>query len=71
MSMLKVIEVLAESDKSWDAAAQVAVDTARERAQCALDLHQEPRGLGEERQDPQVPGQRENLVRAGLDLASP
>lgn len=30
MSMLKVIEVLAESDKSWEEAAQVAVDTAGE-----------------------------------------
>ena len=30
MSMLKVIEVLAESDKSWEDAAQVAVDTAGE-----------------------------------------
>ena len=28
MSMLKVIEVLAESDKSWDDAAQVAVTNA-------------------------------------------
>ncbi len=28
MSMLKVIEVLAESDKSWEDAAQFAVDTA-------------------------------------------
>jgi flavin-binding protein dodecin len=28
MSMLKVIEVLAESKKSWDDAAQVAVTTA-------------------------------------------
>jgi flavin-binding protein dodecin len=28
MSMLKVIEVLAESDKSWEDAAQVAVTTA-------------------------------------------
>jgi flavin-binding protein dodecin len=28
MSMLKVIEVLAESKKSWDDAAQVAVNTA-------------------------------------------
>jgi flavin-binding protein dodecin len=28
MSMLKVIEVLAESDKSWEDAAQSAVDTA-------------------------------------------
>ena len=30
MSMLKVIEVLAESDESQDASAQVAVDTAGE-----------------------------------------
>jgi flavin-binding protein dodecin len=30
MSMLKVIEVLAESDKSWEDAAQSAVDTANE-----------------------------------------
>ena len=30
MAMLKVIEVLAESDKSWEDAAQVAVDTAGE-----------------------------------------
>ena len=29
MSMLKVIEVLAESDKSWEDAAQYAVDTAK------------------------------------------
>lgn len=28
MAMLKVIEVLAESDESWDDAAQVAVTTA-------------------------------------------
>jgi flavin-binding protein dodecin len=28
MSMLKVIEVLAESDKSWEDAAQFAVDQA-------------------------------------------
>ena len=28
MSMLKVIEVLAESDKSWEDAAQFAIDTA-------------------------------------------
>jgi len=28
MSMLKVIEVLAESDKSWEDAAQTAVDIA-------------------------------------------
>jgi len=28
MSMLKVIEVLAESDKSWEDAAQIAVATA-------------------------------------------
>jgi flavin-binding protein dodecin len=28
MSMLKVIEVLAESDKSWEDAAQNAIDTA-------------------------------------------
>ncbi len=28
MSMLKVIEVLAEFDKSWEDAAQYAVDTA-------------------------------------------
>ena len=28
MSMLKVIEVLAESDKSWEDAAQFAVDKA-------------------------------------------
>ena len=28
MSMLKVVEVLAESDKSWEDAAQFAVDTA-------------------------------------------
>jgi flavin-binding protein dodecin len=28
MSMLKVIEVLAESDKSWEDAAQYAIDTA-------------------------------------------
>ena len=28
MSMLKVIEVLAESDKSWEDATQYAVDTA-------------------------------------------
>ena len=28
MSMLKVIEVLAESDKSWEDAAQYAVDKA-------------------------------------------
>ena len=28
MSMLKVIEVLAESNKSWEDAAQVAVNTA-------------------------------------------
>jgi flavin-binding protein dodecin len=28
MSMLKVIEVLAESDKSWEDAAHIAVDTA-------------------------------------------
>ncbi len=30
MSMLKVIEVLAESDQSWEAAAQNAVTTAAE-----------------------------------------
>lgn len=30
MSMLKVIEVLAESDKSWEAAAQSAVANATE-----------------------------------------
>lgn len=30
MSMLKVIEVLAESDKSWEDAAQFAVDKANE-----------------------------------------
>ena len=30
MSMLKVIEVLAESDKSWEAAAQSAVADATE-----------------------------------------
>ena len=30
MTMLKVIEVLAESDKSWEDAAQSAVDTAGE-----------------------------------------
>jgi dodecin len=30
MSMLKVIEVLAESDKSWEAAAQFAVDKAND-----------------------------------------
>ncbi|MGD8480219.1 MAG: dodecin family protein [Methyloceanibacter sp.] len=30
MSMLKVIEVLAESDKSWEDAAQSAVSTAQE-----------------------------------------
>ena len=30
MSMLKVIEVLAESDKSWEDAAQSAVGTAQE-----------------------------------------
>ena len=29
MSMLKVIEVLAESDKSWEDAAQSAVSTAQ------------------------------------------
>jgi flavin-binding protein dodecin len=28
MAMLKVIEILAESDKSWEDAAQVAVTTA-------------------------------------------
>jgi dodecin len=28
MAMLKVIEVLAESDKSWEDAAQIAVDNA-------------------------------------------
>lgn len=28
MSMLKVVEVLAESDKSWEDAAQTAVDNA-------------------------------------------
>ena len=28
MSMLKVIEVLAESEKSWEDAAQVAIDNA-------------------------------------------
>jgi len=28
MAMLKVIEVLAESEKSWEDAAQAAVDTA-------------------------------------------
>ncbi|MCB1442806.1 MAG: dodecin domain-containing protein [Methyloceanibacter sp.] len=30
MTMLKVIEVLAESDKSWEDAAQSAVKTAQE-----------------------------------------
>lgn len=30
MTMLKVIEVLAESDKSWEDAAQTAVKTAQE-----------------------------------------
>jgi len=30
MSMIKVIEVLAESDKSWEDAAQSAVRTAQE-----------------------------------------
>ncbi|MGA9442701.1 MAG: dodecin family protein [Methyloceanibacter sp.] len=30
MSMLKVIEVLAESDKSWEDAAESAVSTAQE-----------------------------------------
>ena len=30
MSMLKVIEVLAESDKSWEDAAQYAVDKAND-----------------------------------------
>jgi flavin-binding protein dodecin len=30
MSMLKVIEVLAESDKSWEDAAQFAVDKANQ-----------------------------------------
>jgi flavin-binding protein dodecin len=30
MAMLKVIEVLAESDKSWENAAQYAVDQANE-----------------------------------------
>ena len=30
MSMIKVIEVLAESDKSWEDAAQSAVSTAQE-----------------------------------------
>jgi dodecin len=30
MSMLKVIEVLAESDKSWEDAAQSAISTAQE-----------------------------------------
>ena len=30
MSMLKVIEVLAESDKSWEDAAQVAVNKANQ-----------------------------------------
>jgi flavin-binding protein dodecin len=30
MSMLKVIEVLAESDKGWEEAAQSAVSTAQE-----------------------------------------
>jgi dodecin len=30
MSMLKVIEVLAESDKSWEDAAQFAINTANE-----------------------------------------
>ena len=30
MTMLKVIEVLAESDKSWEDAAQSAINTAQE-----------------------------------------
>ena len=30
MSMIKVIEVLAESDKSWEYAAQSAINTAQE-----------------------------------------
>jgi flavin-binding protein dodecin len=42
MSMLKVIEVLAESDKSWEDAAQTAVARANETVrQRPLHLYQE------------------------------
>jgi dodecin len=38
MSMLKVVEVLCESDKSWEDAAQTAVARANDTVQCPLHL---------------------------------
>ena len=47
MTMLKVIEVLAESDKSWEDAAQQAVSKIRQDgAQREIDLHRKFRGDG-------------------------
>ncbi len=41
MTMLKVIEVLAESDKSWEDAAQTAVDTAAKTVRSIKSIYLE------------------------------
>jgi len=61
MSLLKVIEVLAESDKSWDDAAQQAVTKASKTVHNIKSVYNFEATVAQE-----IPHQRQALVRARL-----
>jgi len=66
MSVLKVIEVLAESEKNWEDAAQSAVAEAGKSVRNIKSIYQRYGGNRGERKDRQVPHQCQDLVLAGL-----
>jgi len=69
MSTKKVIELLAESDESWEAAAQKAVTDASESLRGIASIYvKEIRGEGRERPHHALPDQWQGNLRSGRDL---
>ena len=68
MSTKKVMELLAESDESWEPAAQKAVTDASESLRGIASIRQGIRGEGRERPHHALPDQWQGNLRSGRDL---
>ena len=69
MSTKKVIELLAESEESWEASAQMAVSDASETLRGVASIYIKGNGgQGRGRADHPLPGQCEGDVRDRRDL---
>jgi hypothetical protein len=66
-NVVKVIEVLAESDTSWEDAAARAIERASQTVH-QIDLYREHGGEGREQPDRAIPHQRQDLVSPGVSL---